>query len=207
MATSCDVEVVTWSRVRNTPPFPVYIQPHQNCRKDCKEVKKNMGRKARKPTDYVWTAEREEQLLNWWEENELLYNMETKDYSNQHKKRRMYEEFAAKMGATGKLGLKGHCHWALEYEIKWNNLNFVAEITPAGMYVCSIMFLKYMKKAITIDLRDKLTVALRCSVDSVRWGVARKPQWRKGCKNMGVLNKRLNTNKCSGDVTDVLNSV
>lgn len=62
-----------------------------------------MGRKAKIPSDYVWSPEREEMLLNWWEENELLYNMELRDYSNQHKKKRTYEEFAAKMGATGKL--------------------------------------------------------------------------------------------------------
>lgn len=61
-----------------------------------------MGRKAKKPTDYVWTVEREDLLLEFWEKNECLYNLEAKDYANVHKKRRLYGEFAAKMGTTGK---------------------------------------------------------------------------------------------------------
>lgn len=62
-----------------------------------------MGRKPKQPTDYEWTPEREEMLLNFWEKNAFLYNLELRDYSNQDKKRRTYEEFAAKMGATGEL--------------------------------------------------------------------------------------------------------
>lgn len=62
-----------------------------------------MGRKPKTPSDYEWTPEREQLLLEWWEKNELLYNLELKDYSNQQKKRSAYEAFAKKMGATSKL--------------------------------------------------------------------------------------------------------
>lgn len=67
------------------------------------KITNKMGRKARKPTDYVWTPEREEMLLTFWEDNAFLYNLELKDYSNLEKKRRVYNEFAEKMGTTGML--------------------------------------------------------------------------------------------------------
>lgn len=61
-----------------------------------------MGRKPKSPSEYRWTVEKEK-VLTWWEEHELLYNLEVKDYSNQQKKRRIFEEIAAEMGATGNL--------------------------------------------------------------------------------------------------------
>lgn len=89
-----------------------------------------MGRKAKQPTDYEWSGEREEILLNWWEENELLYNMELKDYSNQIKKRRTYEEFAAKMGTTGKLSSE---LWKCTKRKKINT--YKVDMGLGGMYV------------------------------------------------------------------------
>lgn len=68
-----------------------------------------MGRKAKNPTNFDWTPEREEKLLMFWEENAFLYNLELKDYSKVDKKQRLYEQFAAEMGTTGMFVKKKAC--------------------------------------------------------------------------------------------------
>lgn len=65
-----------------------------------------MGRKG--SSKFNWTDESEDKLIAMWEANEFLYNMEMKDYANIDKKRRVLEEFAAEIGATGR-----SCHPAV----------------------------------------------------------------------------------------------
>lgn len=60
-----------------------------------------MGRKP-KSTSYDWTEEKEEMLISWWEETEYLYNLKCKEYKDQAKKQRAYEDIAVKIGTTGK---------------------------------------------------------------------------------------------------------
>lgn len=61
-----------------------------------------MGRKAKAKLTYEWTEEKEEVLISWWEKTEFLYNLECKDYKNQQKKQKAYEEIAKEIGTTGK---------------------------------------------------------------------------------------------------------
>lgn len=62
-----------------------------------------MGRKPKVPTTYQWTPRTEEELIEWWEANGFLYNLELKEYSDIQKKNRTYEAFAKKMGCTGEI--------------------------------------------------------------------------------------------------------
>lgn len=64
---------------------------------------RKMGRKP-KTVAYDWTEEKEEMLISFWESNDFLYNLANKNYKNQQKKDKAYEEIAAKIGTTGKLG-------------------------------------------------------------------------------------------------------
>lgn len=52
--------------------------------------------------NFEWTEEREEDLIQLWEDNPFLYNTELKDYLNLYKKRETIEKFASILGATGK---------------------------------------------------------------------------------------------------------
>lgn len=59
-----------------------------------------MGRKPKQST-YDWTNEKEEKLIQWWEETEYLYNLQCRDYRDTAKKDRAVESIATKIGTTG----------------------------------------------------------------------------------------------------------
>lgn len=60
-----------------------------------------MGRKPKAET-YDWTEEQEEMLISWWERNDFLYDLQSKSYKDQNKKKQAYEAIAAEIGTTGK---------------------------------------------------------------------------------------------------------
>lgn len=51
---------------------------------------------------FEWDDFTEERLILMWEENKFLYNLESKDYINTEKKRRVFAKMAEHVGTTCK---------------------------------------------------------------------------------------------------------
>lgn len=65
-----------------------------------KKPKKPRKKKDEGPSEkrYTWTFEAEEKLIDFWEKNEILYDMSLREYSNTERKRRLLDRFAAELG-------------------------------------------------------------------------------------------------------------